>query len=288
MLAGASVVATRFVIGETDPITLAFCRFSIASSCFLPFVIVAYRGKAVSARDLAAIAALGIIFFGLFPWTFSASLNNTTAARGAVGLSTMPIATLLLSVIFGRESLSLRSAISVFLAFVGVSVAFGDALLSDSGSRDYLFGDALMLVTALIGAIYTVFAGPYLRRYGPLFVTGLAVILGALALATLNLMIGNLKEFPQFSTNGWAAVLFLGTGGGAIQFMLYTWPLRWISPTRVALFLTLAPISAMLLASVILGEQLTVWLVVGLTLVLAAIFVANARHFVRRPALQQE
>ena len=176
----------------------------------------------------------------------------------------------------------------MFLAFLGVSVAFGDALLSDSGTGDYLFGDALMLVSAFIGAIYTVFAGPYLRRYGPLFVTGLAIILGALALATLNLMIGNLNDFPRFSATGWAAVFFLGIGGGAIQFTLYTWPLRWISPTRVALFLTLAPISAMLLASAILGEQLTVWLVVGLTLVLAAIFVANALNSVRREALQQD
>ena len=288
LLAGASVVATRFVVVETSPVTLAFYRYALASICFLPFVLMSFREKAVGTLDLFAIAALGLLFFGLFPWTFSASLNYTTAARGAVGLSTMPIATLALSVVFRQERLSPRKLFSVLLASVGVVVAFGDALVSDDESGDYLFGDALMLTTAFLGAIYTVFTGPYLRRYGALFVTGLAIVFGAFGLAALNLVIGNLGEPPSFSTAGWAAVLFLGIGGGAIQFALYTWSLRYISPTRVAIFLTLAPISAMLLASTILGEQLTVWLVLGLVLVLAAIYVANAKAHHRPSAFQHE
>ncbi|MGI9523976.1 MAG: EamA family transporter, partial [Hyphomicrobiaceae bacterium] len=63
---------------------------------------------------------------------------------------------------------------------------------------------------------------------------------------------------------------------------LYTWALRWISPVSVAVFATLTPISAVILANVILGEALTVWLILGLALVIAAIFVANVPTSVGR------
>lgn len=282
IIAGASIVATRFVVGQTDPLSLAFYRFALASLCFLPLVIVALREKAVNPRDLVVIAGLGTLFFGFFPWAFSASLNYTTAGRGAVGIATIPIATLLLSFVFGREHVSAQKVIGVLLAFFGVAIAFGDALISNKNAGDYLFGDALMLVAAFIAAIYTVFARPYLERYGPLVVTGLAMVLGALAIAMLKVSIGDLTDFPRFSASGWFAVLFLGIVGGAIQWGLYTWALRWISPVSVAVFATLAPISAVILANVILGEALTVGLILGLVLVIAAIFVANISTSVGR------
>ena len=37
--AGASVVATRLLVGETDPVTLAFYRYVIAAGCLAPVVI---------------------------------------------------------------------------------------------------------------------------------------------------------------------------------------------------------------------------------------------------------
>ncbi|MCZ6873726.1 MAG: DMT family transporter [bacterium] len=95
--AGASVVATRLVIGETDSVTLAFYRYVIATCCMAPVLFVQWPRSGIPLRDLGTIVFLGVLFFGLFPWTFSASLNCTTAARGAIGLATLPIQTLLVA-----------------------------------------------------------------------------------------------------------------------------------------------------------------------------------------------
>jgi drug/metabolite transporter (DMT)-like permease len=66
-----------------------------------------------SGSDLATLAALGALFFGLFPWAFSASLYYTTASRGAISLATIPIQTLLVAVFFGRETLTRNKILSV-------------------------------------------------------------------------------------------------------------------------------------------------------------------------------
>ena len=42
ILVGAAMVATRFVIEQTEPVSLALLRFVIGSLCLLPAVLVAF------------------------------------------------------------------------------------------------------------------------------------------------------------------------------------------------------------------------------------------------------
>jgi threonine/homoserine efflux transporter RhtA len=102
-----------------------------------------------------------------------------------------------------------------------------------------------------------------------------------------------LTHWPRFSREGWLAVIFLGTVGSAIQFSLFTWALRWLLPSRAVIYLTLSPITAILLAGMMLGEAVTPVLIVGLVFVIAGIFVANWRDAdkgapVKTGTIQQE
>jgi drug/metabolite transporter (DMT)-like permease len=272
--AGASVVATRLLVGETDPVTLAFYRYVIAAGCLAPVVFVRCPRAGIPCRDLATLAALGALFFGLFPWAFSASLYYTTAARGAIGLATIPIQTLMVAVCFGRETLTRNKILSVSLTCAGIVVAIGSAALHIS-SIDQLMGDSLMLIGALCAALYSVFSRRLLQRYNALFVTAAAMVSGVFTLFPLAAMSGAVTAVPAFTSHGWFALLFLGTLGGAMQFALFTWALRWLPPSRTVIYLALNPIAAMFLATVLLGEAITIMLIIGLGLVLSGIFVTN-------------
>ena len=100
--AGTALVATRYVVGETDPISLAFYRYFIGAVCFLPLLFFVWPKHRVSATDFGKIALLGILAFCLFTLGFNASLEYIPAARGAVGLATVPIQTLIIAAIFVR------------------------------------------------------------------------------------------------------------------------------------------------------------------------------------------
>ncbi|MEQ8347796.1 MAG: DMT family transporter [Sneathiellaceae bacterium] len=273
-IAGASVVATRLVVGETDPVTLSFYRYLVAALCLVPVLPLLWPRSRIPAADLVRIALLGALFFGFFPWAFSASLQYTTAARGAIGLATIPIQTLVIAALFGREALSRRKLLSVALAFAGIAIVFGPAAYAGRDSS-YLAGDGLMLLGAFSAALYSVFSRSVLGRHGPLFVTALAMAFGVLSLSPLLLAGGTATALPPLSRDGWLGLLFLGTFGGAIQFSLFTWALRWLPPSRAVIYLALSPVSAMLLAVLLLGEAVTVLLVAGLAAVIAAILVAN-------------
>jgi drug/metabolite transporter (DMT)-like permease len=281
--AGAAVAATRFVIGETDPISLVFYRYLISIICFAPFLQALWPRDALSASECAKIAMFGILFFVLFPWAFNESLNINPAARGAVGLATIPIQTLLVAAAFGRERLSVAKVVGVQLAFCGIVVAFGAVALGHANAS-YLYGDGLMLLGVLCAAVYSVFSRPTLMRHGPLFVTALGMAFAVAALFPIVAVRSGGITLPEFSFNGWMAIVFLGTIAGTLQFSLFMWALRWLPPTTTVLYLTLKPITAMVLGIVLLGENLTFELIAGMTLVLTGILVGSGIYSAQRRA----
>jgi drug/metabolite transporter (DMT)-like permease len=268
--AGTAVVATRMVVSETDPLSLVFYRYVVSVLCFVPFLPYIWPHKRLGAIEYVRIALFGILFFVLFPWAFNASLQYIPAARGAVGLATIPVQTLIVSAAFGREKLTASKIIGVALAFLGVLVAFGTAAFS-GGSSGYHVGDVLMLLGAFCAAIYSVFSRATLMRHGPLFVTALAMAFAVAALLPYAALKQGFGTSDVFSYKGWIAVLFLGTVGGVMQFSLFMWALRWLPPTTTVLYLTLNPITAMVLGIMMLGESITLELVAGMALVLAGI-----------------
>ncbi len=270
---GSAVVATRLAVGESDPVSLAFYRYVIAAACMLPVLALAWPRGGLRAADWGAMALLGALFFGLFPWSFSAALEITTAPRGAIGLATVPVQTLLVAVLVGRERLSRAKLASVGLAVAGIAVVFGPEAWRSGGAATWR-GDAMMLFAAFCAAVYSVYSRPVLQRLGPLFATALGMQFGLLALAPPAALTGALSAWPDFSSAGWLAVIFLGTLSGAIQFALYTWALRWLDPSRVAIYLALNPLAAVALGALLLGETAGPVLLVGLALVLLAIAAA--------------
>jgi len=272
--AGAAVVATRFVIGETDPLALVFYRYVVSIICFVPVVPMLWPKERLAAAEYVKIAAFGILFFVFFPWSFNAALHYNPAARGAVGLATIPIQTLLVAVAFGRETLTGAKMTGVALAFCGILVAFGASAFG-GGDGGSLKGDGYMLLGVFCAAIYSVFGRATLMKHGALFVTALGMVFAVSALLPVIAIEQGGLALPVFTTKGWVAVIFLGSVAGAVQFSLFMWALRWLPPTTTVLYLTLNPIAAMVLGILLLGEQLTAELVAGMALVLLGIVIGS-------------
>src|ERR1700744_3400113 len=86
-LGGTSIGAPRFVRNAIDPLAIGAFRFGIGFVFLLPIAFI-QGGNWPARRDWAGVGGLGLLFFGLFPILFNASLMFTTASRGALALST--------------------------------------------------------------------------------------------------------------------------------------------------------------------------------------------------------
>jgi len=195
-IGGLSVGVTRFVVGATDPITLGAFRFGIGAALLLPFAL-RQRHRWPDGPALVPVAALGLLYFALFPILFNASLIYTTAARGSLALSTLPVLTMLVGAFLRAEPLTLRKSTGVALATIGVAIA----LLTNLGTAPAgaWRGDLLMVAAAFCMAFYSVWSRPLALAYGTIVYTTLAMATGGLALAGIAWAHGGFAVTAPFS-----------------------------------------------------------------------------------------
>lgn len=279
-LGGTSIGATRFVRHAVDPLAIGAFRFGLGFIVLLPTALM--QGEKWPARnDWAAVAGLGLLFFGLFPILFNASLTFTTAARGALALSTLPLLTMVVAAALGVEPLTARKTAGVLIATSGVAIA----LLSSLGSApDGAWrGDALMVSAAFCMALYNVWSKPFIRRSAPVPFTTMAMSVGALFLISVSALRGSFAPVAAFGTPQWLAVIYLGLFGSALTFYLWAFALSRTTPTRVAISVTVNPITAALVGAVLLDEPIRWNLMVGLVAVFLGIWIATSVSRRSRP-----
>src|SRR5215467_1097635 len=119
---GVAGGATRFVIHVTDPVTLGVFRFGTGFVILLPVALL-MKSRWPQGRDWIAVVLLGIMFFFAFSVLFNLAYSYTTAARGALTLSTMPLTTMLVGAALGVEKITARKCTGVLVAISGVFLA---------------------------------------------------------------------------------------------------------------------------------------------------------------------
>lgn len=273
LILGGTVVVTRFMMFDLGPATLACLRASLATVVMVPFVLAFARARP-SLPELAAIAGLGLLQFAVFAWTVNKGLEYAPAARAAVIMATAPIFTLALSAALRYEALTGRKVAGVLATLAGVAIALGDE--AGPVGADAWIGDSALFAGALASALYAVLSRPYVQRFPPLFVTAVAMAAGAAALWPLALAEGALAAPGRFGTAQWASLLYLAIPNGILAYGLWNWALRRLTPTRVAVFLPLIPLSAALLGWAALDEPIGPRFAAGLALVLAGVWLANS------------
>lgn len=272
-LGGTAAALTRYVIGATDPVTLAAFRFGIGFVLVLPLAIF-LKSRWPRGEDWLWVALLGVLFFALFFVFYNVAMSLTTAARGSLALSCLPLTTMLVAAAFRKESFTARKTLGVFVAIGGVAAALWSGL-ADAPAGAWR-GDLIMAAATLCMALYNVWSRPLMLRSSMLGFLAAGMGSGAAASVLLALSTdGFAHAISSFAAKQWWAVACLGVFGGAAAFYLWVYALERTTPTRVANTMTVNPIAASLLAAVLIGEPLGANLLLGIGAVGAGIWLAS-------------
>jgi len=272
ILVGAAIVATRFVVAQTGPASLALLRYTIGFCCLLPPVLLAARVR-FAPRDLVPIALLGITQFGILIALLNFGLQFIPSGRAALIFATFPLLTMLFAAALGREQLTAAKSLGVLLTIAGVGFALGEKAIQWGATRGWL-GELAVLASALSGAVCSVLYRPYLRRYPTLAVSAFAMLASVGFLAVLAAREGFFRAWPHFTTCGWLAVVFIGLNSG-VGYYLWLWALGHTTPTRVTVFLALSPLTAAGLGAWLLAEEVSALLLMGLACVVLGLWLAH-------------
>jgi len=280
-LGGASVGATRYLVGSIDPLATGAFRFGIGFLILAPIALL-QGSRWPLRRDWPGVAGLGLLFFGLFPILFNASLIFTTAARGALALSSLPLLTLVVGAALGVETLTARKTAGVLIATIGVAVALLSGL-ADAPPGAWR-GDLLMICAALSMALYSLWSKPFIGRSDPIPFTTIGMGVGGVCLVIIAGAAGSFAPVGDFAAAQWLAVAYLGVFGSALTFYLWAFALGRTTPTRVAISVTVNPITASFVGAALLGEPIGWNLIAGIVTVFLGIWIATTGGSHRKQA----
>src|SRR4051794_35522779 len=161
---------------------------------------------------------------------------------------------MLVAALLRIEPLTARKSLGLVLAMGGVVIALG-ASLSASPPGAWR-GDALMLTGAACMALYTVWSRPLIRRSGPISFAVTGMMIGAVCLTALSCAAGGMEAVGSFGGPQWGAALYLAVVCGAGIYYLWSFALGTVSPSIVALTVTVNPITASIFGALLLGEPI--------------------------------
>ena len=247
-------------------------RMVLATLVFLVFGWVRPLGVPPRARVSLVGATTAQAAFQFF---LVAGLQRTTAGNSAILLATAPLLTAVWLALSGRERPGARRWTGLALGGAGIGLIVHPAAVGLQRSR--LIGDLLSLAAAGAWAWYGLAIGPLVREMGALKATGTAMAVATVAFAPFAGLADHAVAWGPVSVGAWTGVVYGGSVGMVAAMALWGWSIRHLGPGETMAYLYLEPVSAVVLAALLLGESLSAGQVVGAIIAFTAVWLASGR-----------
>jgi drug/metabolite transporter (DMT)-like permease len=235
---------------STALVALRVCGAAIA---FLILQRTLARAQTIRRRDYAHLALYSLLGVVLNQLLFVKGLDLSTVINATLLGTTIPVFTLLVSIALGYDRVSLRKALGILLAAVGV-VYLVDPLRADfSGSTT--LGNLLIVANSISYGAYIAISKDLLKRYGALTVITWIFIFGSVATIPIGAFTLVTTPVQNAGSGVWLAVLYIILVPTVGAYYLNAWALARVAPSTVAIYIYLQPLIAFALAPLILGER---------------------------------
>jgi len=274
-----SFIFIKLGLREVPPVTLALLRFALAFPVIgiVTFLTGANKDAEVNLRKdfvpLSILALTGVTLIYIFQYY---SMKYTSASTGSIIMNTTVIFMAIFSAIILKEKIGARKIIGILLAFFGLFITLSKCSLEIFRfDAQELFGNALMIGSAICWAIYSIYSKKSLQSYSPMVSTTVVFGLGAFYLVPFALLESPLSVIPKITWVGWASILYLSLLSSVLGYVLWNRGLTRMETVKAGMFLYLIPILTTILSYVFLGEEITYATVAGGALVIIGIYLTE-------------
>jgi drug/metabolite transporter (DMT)-like permease len=273
---GFQQILIKVTVGEIPPLWQASMRF--VGATFLLWLWCVLRGIPLFAQDgtLGAGIVAGLLFFGEFTGIYL-GLRDTSVSRLTVFLYSSPfVVALLLPRFVPAEKLRAVQWAGLAIAFVAVAMAFSEGFFAPHSEHQWR-GDLLGLGAGVMWGLTTlVIRTTKLATASAEKTLFYQVAVTAVAAPLLSLALGEAWSF-SYSTQAWGSLAVQTLIGAFASYLTWMWMLRHYPATRMSSFTFLTPVFALSLGVALLGEPLTLRIVLALVGVAMGIVLVNRR-----------
>jgi len=250
-----STVIGRGIHEEIPAFGLSFWRWFLAVLIFQPLVWrELFLKRDLIKANIKLIWMLGILQVGSSA-VFLFSLNFTTAINASLINASQPVLTVIPAWLLTRDKINPAQGVGFLLALTGVTIMITRGDMQVLTTLDFNIGDLIVVLAILGWSFYATLLHRLPKELG--LTTSLFLIYFMGTASLLPFYIIETVYFRTFPISGTSigVILFLGipVSAGAVSF--WTAGVRAIGPTRAAIFTSLIPVFAVVLAIIFLDEQ---------------------------------
>jgi len=281
MMVGINIVVSKILLESVHVLVLLEIRFILAALTLFPLhwttsarkIAIKTHLNPLKSRDWGFIFAQALCAGALFNFLMLTGLSHTDANVAGIITSALPAIIAILSWLVLGEKISAQKALCVVFATVGLVVI---AVGKFSGFTAYhsFFGDAIVLLSLLPEATYYILCKVYHNRL-PIFLTS-SLLNGINALLLLPVLFFTTWVPSEISFNLWFLMLLTGVSSG-LFYVFWFLGAKHVDGIMASLSTAIMPVATVIFAWIILGEQLSIYELSGMGLILFSIFLYARR-----------
>ena len=266
---GGGFVASDMALESMKPFQIMLVRFLLASVLMGVISWGQRKGEEKLKDRSGAIKAgvlMGVTLFMGFAFQII-GLQYTTPSKNAFLTALNVVIVPFIAFVILKKKIGAKGIIGAIMSVLGVG------LLSLNGNFTVSLGDGLTLLCAVGFAFQIFFTSEFVKKY-PASVLNMVQMFTAFVLSAISLVIFGENDF-QVTTQGWLSVLYLGVVSTTICYLLQTACQKYIDETKAAIILSMESVFGTIFSILILHEVVTVRMVIGCAVILAAVIISN-------------
>lgn len=274
-LAGSSVVVGKVIV-NTIPVFLGtFASLLVAFACMVPLM----HGRLSELKQLTLRqwkylflqGLCGIVLFRVFTLY---GLHSTGAIQAGIVTGTTPAIFAVLSFFLLGEQIGKKALLGIVLAMAGCIVI--NIFTGENGEENSLFGCLLVGAAVVCEALFTICRKQVAESVSATTNTTILIFCSLLLLAVPAAWdVHSMQSFPE--STAFVAIIYYGVFATVIAYLLWTSAVGKVSGATAGITTAAMPASSVILATLLLDEQVHCFHLIGCLLIIAGILVTTVK-----------
>lgn len=272
ILFSLNYIISKLAMNAFSPLSFAWLRVA-GSAIILNLLFRDRRAAPLAPGDSWRILLYSILGVVLNQSLFLAGLALSSAHVAAILMTTIPLFALAGAMAAGRERATIARVAGIALAGAGALLVVGVAGFQGAGKS--LIGDLLLTGNALCYALYLVLAKPIMSRISARRFIARIFGLGAFLMIPVCAWSLAHQSWHTIPLRAWIGLLLVIAGPTVAAYLLNAWALRHADSSLVATYTYAQPVITIVLAALILGEQIGTIAIAATLLIFAGVYLAG-------------
>ncbi len=166
--------------------------------------------------------------------------------------------------------------LGLFLSVLGALIVISKGNLFDILKLNIGKGELLIFGCVISWVAYSILGKKAMTDFSPIASVTYSSIAGTVMLLYPAISNGMIEQITSYSIIDWSSLIYLGLFGTALGFLWYYEGIKHLGPLKAGMFINFVPVSAIVLAFLILKEPLTTSLSVGALFVITGVYMTNS------------